>query len=125
VVKEETQRVRDSRQHLRGFAREMRRLPTEAERNFWQMVRGRQLGSLKFKRQFPIGNYIADFVCLDHRLIVEIDGAPHESNRRYDSRRDAFLTTQGFRVLRFWNYEISADIEGVMQAIEQAIDTGK
>jgi very-short-patch-repair endonuclease len=124
VVKQETRRVRDTGQHLRGFARGMRRLPTEAERNFWQVVRDRRLNGLKFKRQVPIGNYIADFVCLEHRLIVEIDGAPHDANRRYDTQRDLFLVSQGFRVLRFWNYEISADIDGVLQVIKHAVDTG-
>ncbi len=123
MIKKKTEELGDSKTHLRRFARGMRRLPTEAERNFWTMVRDRRFNGLKFRRQVPIGNYIADFVCPDHKLIVEIDGEPHEANRRYDVQRDAFLVSQGFQVLRFWNHEISADIYSVLQIIKHAIDT--
>ncbi|HEY2070272.1 MAG TPA: DUF559 domain-containing protein [Rhizomicrobium sp.] len=121
MVKDETQKHREAKAHLRGFARRMRSEPTEAERFFWQVARGAKIDGLKFKRQVPIGNYIADFVCLEHRVIVEIDGAPHEMKKQYDADRDAFLAAQGFQVLRFENYQITSDIDSVLEIIKRTI----
>ncbi len=83
----------------------MRRQPTEAEAALWYILRNRRLSTLKFRRQAPIPPYIADFVCFEHRLIVEADGSQHAENIR-DEKRDAFLSAQGFTVLRFWNSDI-------------------
>ena len=94
----------------------MRRAPTEAEAALWRILRGRRLSTLKFRRQAPIRPYIVDFICFEHRLIVEADGSQHAESAR-DERRDAFLAEQGFTVLRFWNH----DILGSRRMIEQTI----
>ncbi|MGH6872356.1 MAG: endonuclease domain-containing protein [Rhizomicrobium sp.] len=120
-MKQDTRKTRAARTHLRGFARDMRSRATDTERTFWTNVRAHRFNGLKFKRQVPIGPYIADFVCGDACLIVEIDGQPHESSRRHDRQRDAFLSPQGFLVLRFWNHEVSADIDGVLQIVGREI----
>ncbi|MGO8739015.1 endonuclease domain-containing protein [Rhodoblastus sp.] len=86
-------------------ARAMRREPTEAEVKLWRILRGRRLAALKFRRQTPIPPYIADFVCFEHRLVIEADGSQHAESH-YDQERDAFLAAQGFVVLRFWNHDI-------------------
>jgi very-short-patch-repair endonuclease len=85
----------------------MRRTPTDAEAALWRILRDRRLATLKFRRQAPIPPYIADFVCFAHRLIVEADGSQHAESAR-DAKRDAFLESQGFQVLRFWNADILA-----------------
>ncbi len=92
---------------LLSHARTMRRRPTEAEAALWRILRDRRLAALKFRRQAPIPPYIADFVCFAHRRIVEADGSQHAESIR-DVRRDAFLESQGFQVLRFWNADILA-----------------
>lgn len=89
---------------LQGLARRMRREPVVHERKLWALLRDRRLEGLKFRRQVVIGPYVADFVCLRHRLIVEADGPFHDEAR--DAVRDAWLTAQGFRVLRFPNQKI-------------------
>ncbi len=99
----------------------MRCEPTDAERRLWSMLRAKRLGGHKFKRQQPIDSYIADFACLEQRLIVEADGGQH-SDSAYDERRDAYLRSQGFRVLRFWNDEVSANAEGVSARILEALE---
>jgi very-short-patch-repair endonuclease len=93
----------------------MRREPTDAERKLWQMLRGKRLQGFKFKRQQPIDRYIADFVCFERRLIIEADGGQHAGGA--DAERDAYLTSQGFTVLHFWNNDILTNPEGVATAI--------
>lgn len=97
----------------------MRREPTDAERVLWRILRSRRLAHLKFRRQVPIGNYIADFVCFEHRLIVEADGGQHADSDR-DERRDAWFRAQGFQVLRFWNTDILQAADGVVDTILRA-----
>ena len=92
---------------LRTFAKRMRREPTDAERTLWLILRARRFSGFKFRRQVPLGPYIADFVCFDARLIVEADGSQHADNAR-DRERDAWFVAQGFRVRRFWNADILA-----------------
>jgi very-short-patch-repair endonuclease len=89
---------------------------TEAEDRLWRELRSRRLDRIKFRRQVPIGPYIADFACLDVRLIVEIDGSQHAESHR-DAVRDTELKRRGFRVLRFWNDEVLKDINGVCDTI--------
>jgi very-short-patch-repair endonuclease len=104
---------------LLPLAKRMRREPAEAEVKLWSMLRGQRLGGLKFKRQEQLGDYIVDFVCFGARLIVEADGGQHaESNS--DAVRDAWLTAQGFRVLRFWNNDILGNPDGVARVILDA-----
>lgn len=90
-----------------SLARAQRRRPAATEELLWRLLRDRRLAGLKFRRQVPIGRYVADFVCLRHRLIVEADGPFHDEAR--DAVRDAWLSVQGFRVLRARNLEIWAD----------------
>ncbi|PAQ10703.1 hypothetical protein CIT26_07405 [Mesorhizobium temperatum] len=100
----------------RRFARSMRREPTEAEDRLWHELRGRRLDRIKFRRQVPVGKFIADFVCAEARLIVEIDGSQH-ADSNYDRVRDAELKARGFRVLRFWNDDVLRDLNAVCDTI--------
>ena len=106
----------DDIQRLREFARSMRSAPTEAEEHLWGALRNRRLDKLKFRRQVPIGAYIADFVCMEAKLIVEVDGTQHAESRR-DAVRDAALEEAGFRVLRFWNDDVMRDLDSVCATI--------
>jgi very-short-patch-repair endonuclease len=105
----------------RSRPKELRNNPTDAERILWQHLRLRQLGRYKFRRQQPLGPYIVDFVCLEKRLIVEVDGGQHNSHHADDERRNAWLEQQGFRVLRFWNNEVLQNIEGMKEVIWQGL----
>jgi very-short-patch-repair endonuclease len=100
----------------RQFARQLRREMTEAEDKLWRELRSRQLDRIKFRRQVPVGPYIADFACLEAALIVELDGSQHAESRR-DAIRDAELKRRGFRILRFWNDDVLKDIDGVCDTI--------
>ncbi|RAZ75111.1 endonuclease domain-containing protein [Mesorhizobium atlanticum] len=100
----------------RNFARSMRREPTEAEDRLWHELRGRRLDNIKFRRQVPMGRYVADFVCAEARLIVEIDGSQHAESR-HDQERDAELKARGFRVLRFWNDDVLKELDAVCDTI--------
>jgi very-short-patch-repair endonuclease len=102
-------------------ARELRRQLTDAEQRLWSIPRLRQVDGLKFRRQVPIGRYIADFVCLEQRLVIEVDGGQHADRAEQDAVRTAWLRTHGFEVLRFWNNDVLGNLDGVRQAIHQAI----
>jgi very-short-patch-repair endonuclease len=112
---------RKSQTQQRGFARAMRHIPMDAERKFWWRVRDRRLNGYKFKRQFLICKYIVDFVCLDRKLIVELDGGQHRVQVEYDEARSAFLRARGYRVMRFWNYDVLTNIEGVLEGVLRAL----
>lgn len=101
---------------LRGFARDMRSAPTEAEKRLWGALRNRLLDKLKFRRQVPIGGFIADFVCMEAKLIVELDGSQHAGSAR-DRARDSNLEERGFRVLRLWNDDVMRDLESACATI--------
>jgi very-short-patch-repair endonuclease len=96
-------------------ARALRKNPTEVEKLLWKRLRMWQVDGYKFRRQQPIGNYIVDFVCLEKRLIIELDGGQHAEQGEYDSERDKWLSEQGFTVLRFWNNDLLDNIDGVME----------
>jgi very-short-patch-repair endonuclease len=83
-----------------SYASHLRTNQTDAEKRLWQALRNRQLAGFKFRRQFPLPPYIADFVCLECRLIVEVDGGQHVEQQEYDDERTRVLLSQGFRVLR-------------------------
>jgi very-short-patch-repair endonuclease len=100
----------------------MRTQPTEAERRLWHMLRDRRFSAFKFRRQAPIGPFIADFVCYDARLIVEADGGQHCENAA-DARRTAWLESRGFTVLRFWNHEILSQPRNVMDRLYAALNS--
>ena len=101
-------------------ARDLRRNLTDAERALWRHLRQRQIAGLKFRRQHPIDHYILDFVCLEARLVIELDGGQHADRQGEDQERTARLQARGYRVLRFWNTEVLENPEGVMEAILQA-----
>ena len=108
-----------TRKQLLDRAKAMRAAPTDAERRLWHILRAKRLEGYKFRRQVPIDSFIADFVCLQRRLIVEADGGHH--GERADSKRDAYLKAQGFRILRFWNNDILDNEEGVAESILAAL----
>jgi len=101
---------------LIGYARDMRKSPTEAEAALWKLLRNRRFSDFKFRRQVPIGDYIVDFVCFEARLIVEADGSQHAESAR-DVRRDAWLEAEGYRIRRFWNADILNRREEVTETL--------
>jgi primosomal protein N' (replication factor Y) len=109
--------------HPPTSARKLRQGSTDAERRLWAIIRDRQLGGCKFRRQHPIGPFIADFACVERMLIVEADGAQHVDSEA-DFRRTAWLEGQGWRVMRFWNNEILMNSEGVAASILVALGQG-
>ncbi len=106
-------------ERLTRFAKAMRREPVANERAVWKLLRDRRLDGLKFRRQVPIGRFIADFVCFRHQLIVEADGPTHVDSI-HDRERDDWLRAEGFRVLRFENRLIEQEPQSVLDAIVAA-----
>ena len=104
---------------LKFKARELRKNMTPQERQIWAFLRKRSINGLKFRRQYPIENYIVDFICHEKNLIIEIDGGQHNSPEEqiYDKKRTNFLESKGFRVIRFWNNDINNNIDGVYSEI--------
>lgn len=105
---------------LRQHAKHLRSTSTDAEKHLWFNLRANRLG-YKFKRQVPIGNYIVDFVCLEKRLIIELDGSQHLDSQVYDAERTAWLNMRGYQVLRFWNNDVLQKIASVVEVIMQAL----
>ena len=103
-------------------ARALRRDMTDSERKLWSVLRGEQLG-FKFRRQHPLGNFIADFACLEPRLIVELDGSQHADNQAYDLARDAFFEAKGCVVMRFPSNAPFQNLDGVLSAILHQLNT--
>lgn len=110
-----TQPSKGAHERTRTLRREM----TEAEKRLWQRLRFRQTHGFRFRRQVPIGSFIADFVCHEARLIVEIDGGQHDPASDYEFRRTRFLEGEGYRVLRFWNNEVLENPDGAQEGIAQ------
>lgn len=102
-------------------SRELRNNPTEAERRLWRAISNRQLNGMRFNRQVPIGPFICDFVARTPKLIIEVDGGQHALEADADALRTRFLQSRGYRVIRFWNNEVLENIEGVVEAILQAL----
>ena len=102
---------------LTSRARQLRRASTDAEQRLWSVLRDRQLGNYKFRRQTPIGGYIVDFVCKEQRLVIELDGGRHQQRADSDRKRTEVLESLGYRVLRFWNRDVFDDLESVVDAI--------
>lgn len=102
-------------------ARLLRNEPTDCERKLWQFLRMRQLGGFRFRRQVPMGRYIADFACIEAKLVVEVDGGQHQGSA-HDLRRDAELVRQGFRVLRFWDSQVLQETEAVLEEILRVLE---
>ena len=104
-----------------SFARDLRRRQTDAEASLWAALRNRGLDGCKFRRQFPIGPYVADFACLSHRLVVELDGGQHADAIGQDEARAGFLVESGYRVLRFWNNDALMQRDAVLESISAAL----
>jgi very-short-patch-repair endonuclease len=113
----------------RDRARALRTNATEAEQKLWSHLRKKQLYGFQFRRQYLIGPYCADFFCLEAKLVIEVDGSQHADREAQDQRRSEFLRTNGYRVLRFWNFEVLSDVDSVVERISevlrQAPRTGK
>ncbi|WP_314777625.1 DUF559 domain-containing protein [Cardiobacterium hominis] len=109
--------TRDSK--LQNFARKLRKRMTDAERRLWRHLRSEQLDGIRFRRQYVIGGYIADFAAPEIRLIIELDGGQHAMQQAYDQQRSAFLQSQGYHVLRFWNHDVLQRTENVLAKIRQ------
>ncbi len=122
MVASTTFRVRESRALNRARAKSMRHDPVYVERLFWSHIRDRKLG-WKFRRQVLIGRYIADYVCAQKKVIVELDGGVHKLRREHDKKRDDYLRNRGYVVVRFENYEVLRDLRGVLAKILHVIET--
>ena len=105
--------------------RELRHNATDAERRLWQHLRGRQLEGFKFRRQYPIARYIADFACVEAGVVVELDGGQHADAgpAAYDTRRSACMAALGFQTLRFWNNQVLQETDAVLEAIRHVVET--
>jgi very-short-patch-repair endonuclease len=103
-------------------ARELRRNSTPPEQLLWSALR-EKLPGYKWRRQMPVGPFFADFACFAEKLIVELDGGQHSKTAEYDARRAAYLESQRYRVLRFWNDDVLSNTDGVLETIAQALST--
>jgi very-short-patch-repair endonuclease len=101
------------------FSGYLRQSQTECERLLWQRLRGRQINGMKFRRQWPVGDYVVDFVCLEARVVVELDGGQHyePAALEYDRRRTLGLESRGLRVVRFTNFQVMGEMEAVLEEI--------
>ena len=107
---------------LPSRARRLRNQATDAERYLWRHLCHRQIAGYRFRRQVPVTGFIADFACLEAKVIVELDGGQHEERIGYDEDRDRRLRAQGFRVLRFWDDQVFRDTEAVLEHIMRALE---
>lgn len=106
---------------MRDRARELRNAQTDAEQKLWQALRKRQIHGLKFRRQYCIGHYIVDFVCVTYKLIIEVDGGQHSERADYDLERTNFLNAIGYKVIRFWNNEVLEHFDAVLENIDNVV----
>ena len=104
------------------IARKLRKESTAVEMKLWHYLRNRRFLKLKFRRQYPIGSYIVDFICLEKKIIIEVDGSQHIEQQAYDAIRTNYLESFGFKVLRFWNNEVNANIYEVLEVIRVTIN---
>jgi very-short-patch-repair endonuclease len=95
---------------------------TPAEIKLWGHLRAHRFKDVHFRNQHAIGNYIVDFCAPHRKLIIELDGSQHLEQEQYDAERSAILTSKGYRLLRFWNNEVLNDIQGVLRAIDMALE---
>jgi very-short-patch-repair endonuclease len=102
---------------LTKTARKLRGDTTDAELCLWRALRDRQIHGFKFKRQVPQGPYVIDFICIDRKLIIEVDGGQHMRQADADRRRTEYFERGGYRVLRFWNNEVLKNLDGVLETI--------
>ena len=107
-----------------GLAQEMRKSPTRAEHELWQVLRGKKLG-VSFRRQHPIGPYVADFICAELSLVIEVDGDVHDEpeQKAHDDARTEYVKQRGLRVARFTNEEVLSELDRVVAQIERIIES--
>ena len=105
-----------------GLARKLRQTSTIPEVKLWQHLRNRRFNGLKFRRQYPVGRYVVDFVCLSHKLIIELDGGQHGEQIAYDEKRTEYLQHFGFKVLRVWNSDVFLRFDDVLEQMRQCVD---
>ena len=103
------------------LTRHLRRNMTDVERLLWRRLRDRQIKGYKFRRQHPFRGYVLDFVCLEAKVVIELDGSQHFDAQTHDAARTAVLEAAGFQLLRFWNNEVLSNIEGVLEVIWRAL----
>jgi very-short-patch-repair endonuclease len=108
---------------IKQLARNLRNSPTPAEHLLWQHLCRKQMQGYKFRRQEMLGNYIVDFICIDAKLIIELDGGQHLEQQEYDAIRTKYLESLGFYVMRFWNEQIFKELEAVKEEIAQYLTT--
>ena len=106
---------------MKSLTKALRKNQTDAEKRLWSHLRNRQLSGCKFRRQHEIGNYIVDFVCLEKKLIIELDGGQHANQNRYDCQRSAILESLGYTVIRFWDNEVLTQTQNVLEAIHKTL----
>ncbi|CCD93325.1 conserved hypothetical protein [Bradyrhizobium sp. ORS 375] len=113
----------DVSERQRNRAKQLRQAMTRAETLLWRYIKANRIDGIGFRRQVPFRNYIADFVCFSAKLVIELDGESHDFPERQmkDAARDAFLAAEGFQILRFTNEQVTSNLEGVVEAIRQAI----
>ena len=123
-----TRRSSDEHPHMpydptlqRDTARQLRANATGAEQKLWSRLRKQQLLGFRFRRQYPIGPFFADFVCIEAKLLIEVDGSQHAEREEQDQIRSAFLRANGFRMLRFWNSDVMSDVDSVVQRIAEVL----
>jgi len=102
-------------------AKSLRKDSTEAEMLLWRHLKAKRFCGYKFRRQEPIGKFIADFVCFETKIIIELDGVQHKESRERDQERDRWLEENGFKVLRFWNNELFESLESVLNSIKKQL----
>jgi very-short-patch-repair endonuclease len=104
-------------------AKKLRKNPTRAENLLWQKLRNRQSEGFKFRRQQPVGSYILDFVNFKKRIVIEVDGCQHAILKDKDKKRDAWLNSEGFELMRFWNNDVFENLDGILQVIRTKLKT--
>ena len=107
--------------NLKSQAQQLRHNQTDAEKKLWDYLRAHKIAGTHFRRQHIIGNYIVDFCAPRKRLIIELDGYPHQKSGEADHERTNFLNSKGYKVMRFWNSEVLLSVEKVIEAIEYAV----
>jgi very-short-patch-repair endonuclease len=108
-------------------SRQLRNNMTPQQRKLWYIIRNRQFYGYRFRRQFPLGQYIVDFICREKKIIIEIDGGQHNEiqNIQYDNKRTEYLISEGYKVLRFWNNDIDKNIGGVYEKLKEVFEIGE
>ncbi len=106
------------------FARELRKNMTSQEQKLWKILKNKSFYGYRFRRQYPIGSYIVDFICREKKLVIEIDGGQHNQNDdiEYDKKRTIYLNSLGYKVIRFWNNDIDKNIVGVYEELKRFFD---